>query len=141
MRTSSYKQFEIIRADSPEDFTDRLNRRLFDLRHNWPDVSFGEEGQYLIARISYMQHDRVPEDLGDAYEMQNVKFTCQDCPMFKPIRNKNGEPNLRVKYGNCPYAEYGRTYKESRCCDMLYSLLRTGKIYLCLADDDEEDKE
>lgn len=138
MRTSNYRQFDIIRADNPESFTKKLNSRLYELRYNWPDVSFSEEGQFLIARISYVEHERVPEDLGDVYEMQNVKFTCQDCPMFKPILNKDGAPNMRVKYGDCKYSEYGRTYKNSRCCDMLYNLLRTGEVQLCLAEKEKE---
>lgn len=134
MRTNSYRQFEIIRDEKAEQFTAKLNERLYELRHSFPEVTFSEEGEQLIARISYLQHDRVPEDLGDVYEMQNVKFTCQDCPMFKPILNKDGTPNLRVKYGKCTYAEFGRTYKESRCCDMLYTLLRNGTVQLVMAD-------
>ena len=69
MRMSTYRQYEIIRAESPEAFTDKLNARLYELRQKFPDVTFSEEGQYLIARISYVQRDSVPEDLGDVYEM------------------------------------------------------------------------
>lgn len=137
MRMSTYRQFEIIRAESPEAFTDKLNARLYELRQNFPEVTFSEAGKYLIARISYVQRDKVPEDLGDVYEMQNVRFTCQDCPLFKPINNKNGTLNMRVKYGNCEYSEYGRTYKDSRCCDMLYTLLRNGTVQLVMADLEE----
>ena len=81
-----------------------------------------------------LKQAEVPEYLGDVYEMQNVRFTCQDCPMFKPILNKDGTPNLRVKYGKCQYADFGRTYKDSRCCDMLYTLLRNGTVQLVVAD-------
>ena len=134
MKTSSYRQFDIVRDEDPAEFTARLNERLYELRYSFPDVTFSEEGQQLIARISYLQHDKVPEDLGDVYEMQNVRFTCQDCPMFKPILNKDGTPNLRVKYGKCQYADFGRTYKDSRCCDMLYTLLRNGIVQLVVAE-------
>ena len=134
MRTSSYKQFEIIRASDPETFTEKLNEKMYELRRSWPEVAFSEEGEYMIARISYMQHDRVPEDLGDIYEMIDVSFKCEDCPMFEPIRNRDGKPNMRVKYGNCKYAEFGRTYKTSRACDMLYKMIKSGEVQLCLAD-------
>ena len=134
MKTSSYRQFDIVRDEDPAEFTARLNERLYELRYSFPDVTFSEEGQQLIARISYLQHDRVPEDLGDVYEMQNVRFTCQDCPMFKPILNKDGTTNLRVKYGKCRYADFVRTYNDSRCCDMLYTLLRNGTVQLVVAE-------
>ena len=134
MRTSSYKQFDIIRSDDPEIFTEKLNEKMYELRKSWPDVTFSEEGKYLIARISYVQHDRVPEDLGDVYEMIDVSFKCEDCPMFEPIRNKDGSPNLRVKRGKCPFSEYGIVYKDSRACDMLYKKIRSGEVQLCLAE-------
>lgn len=134
MRTSSFKQFDVIREEDPEVFTAKLNTRLRELRHNWPEVKISEGDRYILAQISYTEHDRVPEDLGDVYEMQNVKFTCQDCPIFEPIQNRDGSLNLRVKYGKCPYAEFGRTYKEARCCDMMYTLLRNGKIQLTMVE-------
>lgn len=134
MRHSSYKQFDIIRSDDPAIFTEQLNEKMYELRQSYPDVTFSEEGDYLIARISYIQHERVPEDLGDVYEMIDVKFKCEDCPFFEPILNKDGRPNLRVKYGNCPYAEFHRTYKETRACDLLYKMIRSGEVRLCLAD-------
>ena len=67
MKTSSYRQFDIVRDEDPAEFTARLNERLYELRYSFPDVTFSEEGQQLIARISYLQHDRVPEDLGDVF--------------------------------------------------------------------------
>lgn len=134
MRNESYKQFATIRANTTEKFDAELNQKMRDLKWKSPEVSFREEGAYMIAHISYTESTNIPEDLGDIYEMQNVRFTCQDCPMFQPIKNKNGSPNMRVKYGDCPYAEFGRTYKESRCCDTLYKLFRTGEIQLCLVE-------
>ena len=134
MKVSSYKQFEVIREKSPEAFTEKLNKKMYELRHNFPEVKITEADCSLIAQISYVETERSAEDLADVYEMQNVRFTCQDCPMFKPILNKDGTPNLRVKYGKCQYAEYGRTYKDSRCCDMLYALLRNGTVQLVIAD-------
>ena len=41
---------------------------------------------------------------------------------------------MRVKYGDCPYSEYGRTYKNARACDMLYKKIRSGEVQLCLAE-------
>lgn len=138
MRTSSYKQFAIIREDSTEAFQERLNEKMQELRHCWPDVTFSEEGPYMIARIVYLQHDHAPEDLGDAYELMDVSFRCEDCPEFRPIRNKDGTLNARVKYGDCPHSQYGRTYKNSRACDLLYMMLRDGRIHLVKNEEEEE---
>lgn len=134
MRTSSYKQFDIIRSNDPETFTEKVNAKMYELRQSWPEVTFSEEGEFLIARISYIRHDSVPEDLGDVYEMMDVSFKCEECPMFEQITNKDGSPNLRVKYGNCPYAEFHRTYKSTRAYDMLYKMLKSGEVRLCLAE-------
>ena len=140
MRTSSYKQFDIVREDSPEMFTEKLNEKMYERRNNWPEVTFSEEGKWLIARISYIRHDQVPEDLGDVYEMMDVRFKCEDCPMFEPIHNKNGSLNMRVKYGDCPHSKFGRTYKDSRACDLLYMMLREGRIHLVKTDEEEENR-
>ena len=134
MRSESYKQYDFIREDAVEIFTDKVNKRMQELQYNSPEVEVMHEGRYMIAQIRYTQHVNIPEDLADIYEMQNVRFTCQDCPIFKPILNKDGTPDLRVKYGDCKYAEFGRTYKNSRCCDTLYKLFRTGEVRLCLAE-------
>ena len=134
MKSESYKQFATVRSDDTNTFDDELNRKMRDLRWNRPEVQFREQGQNLIAHISYYEREMIPEDLGDVYEMIDVSFKCEDCPMFKPIRNKDGSPNLRVKYGDCPYSEYGRTYKNARACDMLYKMLRSGEVRLCLAE-------
>ena len=134
MRNESYRQFATVRSDTTDRFDEELNKKMRDLQWKHPEVTFREDGRYMVAHISYIESTRIPEDLGDIYEMQNVRFTCQDCPMFKPILNRDGTPNMRVKYGDCKYAEFGRTYKESRCCDTLYKLFRTGEIRLCLAE-------
>ena len=134
MRTSSYKQFATVRSKDTDAFDDELNRRMRELRWNRPEVEFREQGQDLIAHISYYERERVPEDLGDVYEMIDVSFKCEDCPMFEPIRNKDGSPNLRVKRGKCPFSEYGIVYKDSRACDMLYKKIRSGEVQLCLAE-------
>ena len=133
MRCESYQQFATIRSDSEEDFDRKLNEKMRQLRNNKPEVEFRDRGQILVAHIRYTEREYQPDDLGDEYEQQNIRFTCQDCPMFEPILNKDGSPNLKVKYGDCKYAQFGRTFKESRCCDTLYKLFRTGEVQLCLA--------
>lgn len=138
MRTSSYKQFDFVRDEHPEIFEEKVNKKMYERRFDYPEVTFSEEGKWLIARISYIKHEHAPEDLGDVYEMMDVRFKCEDCPMFEPIHNKNGSLNMRVKYGDCPHSQFGRTYKDSRACDLLYMMLRDGRIHLVKNDEEEE---
>ena len=134
MKTESYKQYDFIREDSVEIFSEKVNKRMEQLKYSNAQIEIMHEGRYMIAQICYTKHVDIPEDLGDVYEMQNIRFTCQYCPIFRPILNRDGTPNQRVKYGDCKYAEFGRTYKDSRCCDTLYKLFRTGEVKLCLAE-------
>lgn len=134
MRANGFKQFAFIREDSPEEFEKKVNEKMEELRNGRPEIKTRLDGHTMMAEISYTKSVCIPESLADAYELQNIRFTCQDCPMFEPIKNRDGSPNLRVKYGDCKYSEYGRTYKDSRCCDTLYKLFRTGEVRLCLAE-------
>ena len=130
MRTSSYQQFAIVQGTSAQDLSDQLNEKLKELRYKFPKVDF--EG--LIARISYTEHVPVPETLADEYELAGFKLTCEQCPLFKPILNKDGTENKRVKYGDCPYRDLGRTYRTTRMCDMVYEMIEEGKVKLCLSE-------
>jgi hypothetical protein len=128
MRRESYQQFAIVAADSAQLLTEQLNAKLKELRFKHPTVTF--EG--LIARIQYTENESVPEGLEDEYELRGVRLTCQDCPFYEPIYKANGELDGRVKYGNCPYTEYGRTYRDRGACETLFSKLNNGEVRLCL---------
>ena len=112
MRGNDFKQFAFILEDSPEEFEKKVNEKMEELRYGRPEIKTRLDGHTMMAEISYTKSVRIPESLADAYELQNIRFTCQDCPMFKPIMNKDGSPNLRVKYGDCKYAEFGRRVND-----------------------------
>ena len=128
MKRESYQQFAIVAADSAQSLTEQLNAKLRELSGKHPTVTF--EG--LIARIQYMENVVEAETIEDEYELQGVRLTCQDCPYYEPILKANGEIDGRIKYGNCPYSEFGRAYRDSRACDMLYQKLNNGEVRLCL---------
>lgn len=130
MRYESYQQFAIVAADSAQDLTVQLNEKLKELSTKHPTVTF--EG--LIARISYTEQVKIPETLADEFELEGVSFRCEDCPLFEPILRPNGEVDKRVRYGNCPIRDLGRTYRDSRTCDELYKMLKEGKVKLCLSE-------
>ena len=71
-RVESYQQFAIVSGDSAQQLTDRLNKKLYELRKKQPTVTF--EG--LIARISYTEDERIFEDVSDEYEAAGIKLTC-----------------------------------------------------------------
>lgn len=128
MKRESYQQFAIVAADSAQLLTEQLNAKLRELRDKRPTVTF--EG--LIARIQYEETETGPESLEDEYTLQGVRLTCQDCPYYEPILKANGEIDGRMKYGNCPYSEIGRAFRDSRACEVLYQKLNNGEVRLCL---------
>jgi hypothetical protein len=130
MRYGSYQQYAIVIGTSAQDLTEQLNAKLRELSKKRPQVEF--EG--LIARISYTETVAIPETLADEYELQGVKFCCEVCPMFEPITKADGTIDKRIRYGNCPYRELGRTFKTSPMCEELYRMINDGRVKLCFAE-------
>lgn len=133
MRTESYQQYAIVSADSAQELTEQLNKTLKQLKCKYPKVTF--EG--LIARIQYTETVYIAEELSDEYELQGVKLTCQDCPLFEPIMKRDGTRDKRTKWGDCPHAHYGRTSRDSSVCSKLYEMINSGEVKLCLAESGE----
>lgn len=127
MRSQSYQQFAIVQCDSASAFEGELNERIRELTDKNPVVKF--DG--LTAYISYTESVKIPESLSDEYEMEGIVFRCEQCPEFEPILNKDGSENKVVKYGECQFASMGRTYKNSRACELCYQMIRDGRIGLC----------
>ncbi len=130
MKSESFQQFAIVASDSAQVLTEKLNAKLYELRHKQPTVTF--DG--LIARISYCETVEQCEDLTDEYALKGVHLTCQDCPLFKPIVKADGTEDKRVKWGDCVYAHLGRTSRDSKACDRLFQMINSGEVRLCLAE-------
>lgn len=128
MTTVSYQQFAIIQGNSAQHLTERLNQALYELRDKDPKVTF--EG--LIARISYTQTDDVPisEQNGTGLNLK-----CRDCPMFEPIRKKDGTADRRTDLGRCRFATDGYTFRRSSACERLYQMINEREVRLCLRED------
>jgi hypothetical protein len=130
MRYESYQQFAIVQGDSAQQLTEQLNAKLYDLRTKRPVVTF--EG--LIARISYEEEVVTPENLEDEYSLKGVRLSCQDCPFFEPLLKKDGMPNRAAKRGDCRFATYGFTHRDSSACERLFQMINNGEVRLCLAE-------
>ena len=130
MKRESFSQYRIVQGDTAARLTEELNAAIYELRHRHPTVTF--EG--LIARIEYTEKESTPESLGDEYEVQGARFTCQDCPYFEPVRKADGTEDGRAKWGGCEHKDLGRTYKDSAACDYLFTQIRNGRVRLCLAE-------
>ena len=125
----SCSQFAIIRERSASTFEDKLNNRLAELVDDDTEVTFSDVDGDMVARIQYkkkVQYERREEPMSET----GIRFTCADCPFL----NAKGEVNGRIKYGNCPYSEYGRTYKTTPACDVLYNMINNGEVRLCLSE-------
>lgn len=128
MRKVSYQQFAIVQGDSAQQLTERLNRKLYELRDKEPTVTF--EG--LIARISFLQTDDVPES---AQSETSINLKCRDCPMFEPARKRDGTPDRRTELGRCPYSNDGYAIRSSKACGKLYQMINEREVKLCLRED------
>ena len=128
MRATSIPQFAIVKTDSATSFEESLNAKLRELHPKNPVVQFSETDPFL-ARISYTEQQQLPESNA---EKLAYSFRCEDCPMFSPMVRADGTEDQRYKYGECEYSEYGRTYKNSQCCDVLVKMIKDGRIGLCL---------
>ncbi len=128
MNKSSYLQYAIIKDDSAEILTDKLNAELYRLRDKQPKTTF--DG--MVAHIAYYETETKPETLGDEYEIQGVRLTCEDCPLFTPITKADGSVDKRIKYGDCPESDFGRAYKSARACEKLFRMINNGEVKLCL---------
>lgn len=129
MRREQFQQFAIVQGHSAQDLTEQLNTALYELRNKNATVTF--EG--LIARIEYTETRQAAENLADEYESKGVRLTCQDCPFFSPIRKADGTVDRRIRWGDCPNSEFGRTIRDGAACDHLFRLLNSGEIRLTLA--------
>lgn len=127
MKAQSIQQFAIVQSDSAPAFEEELNARLMGLSTKNPKVSFAG----LTAYISYFETVEIPESVADEYVLKGSCFHCEDCPEFQTMLKADGTEDTRLKYGECQYAEMRRTRRDAPACDMLYKLIRDGRIGLC----------
>lgn len=73
------------------------------------------------AYLFYDDVEKRPESLEDAARLQGIRGSCEDCPYFSRVDDK------RVKWGDCPFASYGRTKSDQPACETYYKWLATGK--------------
>ena len=133
MRHEVFQQFAIVQGDTAQSLTEQLNAKMRELAGKNPTVTF--EG--LIARISYVEDERVPESMADEYEAKGVHLFCEDCPKFQPDMKADGTVDKRSKKGHCPFAHYGMTFKNSPACDKLFEMINTGEVRLCSAESEK----
>lgn len=117
------RQFKFIQ--DPEINTQDLNVTLLELAESNPEVTFADG----YARIEYTKSF---EEIAPPVTETGITFTCEECPLFRPVLNRKGEPDGRVKYGDCDYSEFGRTWKTSAACQNLYTMIKNGTVSLTL---------
>lgn len=135
MQYRSLTKYAFVRNTDVALFEEELNAKIDELRSCRPEVTFSETGDYLIARIKYTEDIVEPENAADRFELEHgIRFTCGDCPHFRPMLRPNGEVDNRCKFGDCDFAQLGRTSKSAKACDYFYKQLREGRIRLCLSE-------
>ena len=130
MKTTT-KRFAIVRETEAHQFEARLNETLFSLRDKFPKVTFSETGDYMTARLEY--EEAIEPEVVPVSET-GYKFTCEQCPFFEHLLKKDGTVDKRIQYGNCPSAQFGRTFKNTTACEILYRMIENGEVSLCFTE-------
>jgi len=130
MLSRDVQQFAIVQGDSARDLTDKLNAKMWDLAGKRPEVTF--DG--LMAVIRYSETERIFDEPEDAIAVTGLDITCQDCPFFEPILNRDGSLNRVVKSGKCEFSKYGKAYRDDKPCMHLIETINRGEVRLCLAE-------
>lgn len=133
MKRSRFEQYAIVQADSASLFQKQLNEEICRLKDNDPVVKFSESIPFY-AQIKYYVDFSTPEKISEEYELQGVKFVCAQCPYFKAPLKDDGTEDKRCKYGDCEFAELGRTFKNTAACDRLFELIAEGSVKLCFTE-------
>lgn len=133
MKRSRYEQFAIVHADSASLFEKQLNEEIYRLKDNDPVVKFSESIPFY-AQVKYTVDNTTPEKVSEEYELQGVRFVCAQCPYFKAPLKDDGTEDKRCKYGDCEFAELGRTYKKTAACERLYELISEGGVKVCFTE-------
>lgn len=133
MISKSVKQFAIVQGDSAQQFTEALNDKLVELRDKDVSIEFYEH--FLGARIYWTERAfDIPETLGDEYELLGAGFVCRQCPMFMTALKADGTEDKRAKCGKCAARNKARVPAERRACEILYRMIKSEEVRLCLAD-------
>lgn len=77
MKNVKTEQFRIITGGTVEEYQNRLNAALVELRDKNPQVEFHQSNP-MFAYIRYTLTDQIPEDLADEYKLMGIRFTCYD---------------------------------------------------------------
>ena len=129
MKCRSIQQFAIVTGDTAQLLEERLNARLIELHKFEPKLYDLADRR---AVIEYKITETSPENIGEEYQAQGVRFTCEDCPYFEPALTGRDMVDRRIKYGDCQFAINGRTRRDASPCDVLWNKLKNGEVELCL---------
>ena len=129
----SCSQFAIIRERSASTFEAKLNDKLEELVDDNASVTFSDVDGDMVARIEYIKKVEFERQTLPISET-GIRFTCGDCPYLTPILTAKGTVDGRIKYGDCPFAKYGRSFKTTSACDVLYNMIMNGEVRLCLSE-------
>lgn len=128
MRTESYSQISVVRADDPIDFQDAYNDRIRSLSQNHKIINDGsdkirirEDGSCL-AVITYEEVSHIADCVADEFHAEGIRYLCRNCPYLDDPADK------RKKRCTCRYADYGVTHKDHEACEVFYRDLKAGRV-------------
>lgn len=126
MKYTCLKQTEVVTGSTAEDFQIKLNRALEEIAKTSSKYELQFNMQMgFCAYIVYDVRREYPETIADEYELKGIKYSCSDCPMFRPSEDR------RIKYTTCVHGTH-RCAANDDACDWFYEELDKGGIkFLC----------
>ena len=122
MKYSSYDQIAVVSSASPAEFQQLFNDKMRELAAQKPRVEFVHREGYFCAFILYELEVKIPETVGDEYNLEGYYYSCEDCPLHEP------ETDGRRRSYECRYSDLARTGMDSPACEVFYRALKKGEI-------------
>lgn len=116
MRYEKRKGYKCIQGTGAEDFEARVNAVLTD----YPSADLKIDALVpFVCHAFFFVEKAVPECKAEEYEVKGEVHYCIECPHIDRPKTSN----RNQKRFPCPFANYGMTMTDTRCCDKYYEFL------------------
>lgn len=123
MRYDSTKKIRVVKSYDPQQFEEEFNQAMDELKDLRPEIEFNH-AQGLCAYIIYQESNETPETVEDEFLLEGITYFCYQCPYLERGSDK------RRKTWPCKYDEYGSSRTDSMACEMIYKMVKQGKMKL-----------
>ena len=125
MKRVTYSQIRVVEGDDAKTFQDEFNKAQTELKSMKPETIKLDLDAW-VAVIQFTVETEEPENARERFESQGVRFTCENCPRFQPMRNNDGSVKRTAVKGSCFKEAFLR--RDTVACDFFYAEVENGAI-------------